>query len=346
MEALDARYAALVTGLASRAGPVEELAAAADQLADEATSVWLAIQARALGARARLARDADPASVTVVADVTPPAIDDASEAALLELLPGSGPPIRRLKAHRATTSLAADRLATCGQRLLELLCTRSREDLSLPAEESVELELVAGSPHRTPRVTTVVDGRRTRLLLNASASWAADDLVRSIAGEAYPGRHLARIGRPPAPGWSPSPEGTVLHGLAETGREALLGDHELAFEIERIGRAIGARWDGHLVLAMLRTRAALAPFVAHAALAPPGEARALLDRLGFGTASIDRLLDRWKDPGGRVDAIARAGGPPLVREWLVVQGQTAGLQRLVTERLVPAQLRADLDDAR
>lgn len=44
--------------------------------------------------------------------------------------------------------------------------------------------------------------------------------------------------------------------------------------------------------------------------------------------------------------LATAAGPPLVRPWLVAVSQTTGLQRLLTERLVPTTLRAEIHDGR
>jgi hypothetical protein len=146
----------------------------------------------------------------------------------------------------------------------------------------------------------------------------------------------------------PSPEATVLAGVAAVGREVLLADFELAAEMRRIGRELGQRWETERELEVARARERLAAAVANAALLlhhdglPDSEVRAYLAETALLEAdAVDRLMTRFADPLGRVEPFARAAGPPLVRDWLAVVGQTDGLRRLLTEGIAPAQLRVE-----
>ena len=73
-------------------------------------------------------------------------------------------------------------------------------------------------------------------------------------------------------------------------------------------------------------------------------ARRLLS-LGADPRAADALVAAWRDPLARAATVATAAGPPLVRAWLAAVGQTTGLQRLLSERLVPTMLRSEIHDA-
>jgi hypothetical protein len=195
------------------------------------------------------------------------------------------------------------------------------------------------------RVNTEAAGTGRRLLVNTAAGWTVEELVDVVSSHAYPGRHLVELMRPPAPEWSPSPETTVSFGLAAVGREVVLADHELAREIDRSGRAIGARWEGQRIVTIARLRRELLPAVAAAAME---SSRAgivgRLGELGIGPSRARRLIRRWRDPLERATVLGEAAGPPLVRSWLETTGQTSGLRRLLAERLVPTMLRAETVD--
>ncbi len=280
---------------------------------------------------------ADPEAIV---DAAPPLPDDTALPRLEELLPGAESLAVRLAAHEAATRIPSDFLGTAAKGLFRLLRQRAVEDLELPIRHALELTVVERPDEAWH---SILDPGR--LTLNGRAAWTADRLVREISSQAYPGRHLARLMRPPAPEWAPSPETTVDCGLAAVGREILLADHELAHELERIGRAGGVRWNGAHVIAVGRARSELASSFAAAALAAPtADVRHDLHRLGLDPTRADGMVTRWRNPLARAQTLARAAGPPLVREWLVSTGQTAGLQRLLSERMVPSMLREDTGD--
>jgi hypothetical protein len=235
---------------------------------------------------------------------------------------------------------------------------RARADLDLPTDEGVTVEPMHDARAAWHTRSAFEAPSRTRLRLNVGVPWSLDELVRAVAGEAYPGRHAAHVTRIAgvregrddellaATRWTP--EETVLAGVAGVGREVLLGDFELAAELRRIGRELGIRWDAERELEVGRARERLGAAVANAALLlhhdglPESEVRAYLAETALLEADeVERLMLRFADPLGRVEPFARAAGPPLVRDWLVVSGQTAGLRRLLQDGTAPAQLRAE-----
>ena len=347
MDDLRHRFARLVAAFGARkrvTTDLARLAAEADALAAASDSTWLRVQARALGAAARAAAGGDPDLATIV-DAAPPPIDETALVRLDQLLPGDGELAGRLAAHHAESRVPRHALRPAAERLLRLLRDRATEDLELPPGHDLELEVVE-RPAAAWHARLQPHPRPVRLHLNASAAWTADRLVHAISSQAYPGRHAVRLMRPRAPGWCPSPASTIDFGLAAVGREVLLGDHELAHELERIGRHVGLRWNGARIVAIRRAVDDLAPAYAAAAVGRVGDGvDARLEALGADAATVGPLLARWLDPLARASALARAAGPPLVRAWMVTTGQTNGLQRLLGERLVPAMLREEMPGA-
>ena len=125
-----------------------------------------------------------------------------------------------------------------------------------------------------------------------------------------------------------------------------MADHELAHELERIGHAAGVEWDGARIVAVRHALDDLAPAYAAAAVGDRVDARRRLLSVGADPRAADALVAAWRDPLARAGTVATAAGPPLVRAWMAAVGQTTGLQRLLGERLVPAMLRAEINDAR
>jgi hypothetical protein len=340
------RYARLVAAFGAdepRAADLDRLATEADSLAAMADSTWLRVQARALAEAARAAAGAE-AHLESIVDGSAPPLDSSAVARLEEVLPAGRSLVERLASHDAETRLPPDALTSAAQRLLDLLGRRATEDLDLPDDHRLELRIAEGAG-ASGRATLDTSSQPARLVLDAASPWTADRLVRAIGQHGYPGRHLVRLMRPPSAEWSPSPETTVDVGLAAVGVEVLLADHELAHELARIGRAAGTRWDGSRIVAVRRALDDLAPAYAAAAIGARAEIPRRLAALGADAQTVDALDQEWRDPLARAAALARAAGPPLVRAWLAAIGQTVGLQRLLTERLVPTMLRAELPDA-
>jgi len=340
---LQGRYARLVAAFSAAgqgAFDVDRLASDAEAVAAEADSCWLRVQARALAAASRAVGGSEPDLESIV-DCSAPPGSDTTMRRLDELLAGPGTLGERLATHDAGMTIPAGALQPAAEGMLRVLQGRAAEDLELSVDHALSLKVV-DRPAEAWR-SKLHPGA---LVLNRGAVWTADRLVRVISTQAYPGRHLVQLMRRPAPEWSPSPETTVDCGLAAVGREVLLADHELAYELERTGRGIGARWNGARIVAVRRALDELAPWFAAAARASPlRNVRSEVAALGTDAPETGALIDRWRDPMARAHSLARAAGPPLVRGWLVATGQTAGLQRLLRDRLVPTMLRADMVDA-
>lgn len=331
---------------------------------DEQRRTWFTSQAAALGTVARVLGGDEialPERVESLSGLDASRAAESDLAAIHRQLDAALPPGPGLRArmshHRAATAIPPEGIPTAVERLLALLRDRARTDLPLPADESVLVEPVH-DPSRWRLRATFEPPSRTRLHINLSIAWSLDEIVRSVAGEAYPGRHAAHAARTAAVhdgrddellAWlHPSPEATVLAGVAGVGREVLLGDFELAAELRRIGRELGLRWETERELEVARARERLAAAVANAALLlhhdglPESEVRAYLaDTALLEADAVERLMARFGDPLGRVEPFARAAGPPLVREWLAAVGQTGGLARLLSEGIAPAQLRME-----
>ncbi len=288
--------------------------------------------AAALAAAARATSGGELDLATLI-DAEPPGVDPAAVERLSAALPGTGELADRVARYNASTIVPAEALEAVATRLARLLNERAADDLGLPTD--------AGPPTiEMGRASGRFDLLADRLILDSDRTWTVGDVLRAVSEGAVPGGHLAGRLRPVDPTWRPSPQATVDHGMWTVGREVLLGDHELAHELGRIGRSVGLRWSGELIVAVDRARDDLAPAYAAAALAEPRDPDRLR-ALGVGEDDARRLVRRWEDPLARADCAARAAGPPLVRGWLVRVGQTAGLGRLLRERLTPSDLRSE-----
>lgn len=329
------RYTRLVAawndGRADRATSAT-VATEAARLAGEAPDGWHRVMAAGLAAAAR-ASSGGEADVSAIIDATPPPADPGAVERLEALLPGPGPLAARLAAHDASTVVPRESLAEVANRLVGLLHGRAAEDLGLPADVAPPIVDVRDTVARFR-----LSGQR--VVFGADRRWTLRELLWTVGEVAVPGGYLANQLRAVGASWRPSPHTTVEHGLWTVGREVLLGDHEFAHELGRIGRRVGLRWFGDLVVAVGRARDDLAPAYAALALAPVRDADDLR-ALGCTDDQVAASLARWEDPLARADDAARAAGPPLVRDWMVRVGQTVGLARLLAERLTPSDLRAD-----
>lgn len=343
MDDLPRRYARLVAAWADGRADAETLAAIATEaraLAADARPAWYRVQTTALAAAADAALGRAPDLEALVGAPLPP-IDAGVTARLDDLVRGTGTLAERLATHRAATAVPADVLQQVMSRMLTLMMQRAADDLELSMDvPSLEVELGAGGEgacwYRIDRA-----GETDRLVVNADRRWTAGRVLRASGAAAM--RHLASLLRPVRPAWQPGPQTTVDIGTAAVGREVLLGDHELGYELARIGRGVGIRWSGDQVVSVQRTIEELAPALAVLAISRDGDMRAFA-RLGLSPVEADALRARWTDPLARADRVARAAGPPLVRRWLVTTGQTAGFGRLMREWLVPIELRGGSAD--
>lgn len=304
-------------------------------LAGDAEPTWYRVQATALAAAADAVVGRSPDLVSVV-DATVPSIDEAAPARLGDLVAGSGSLADGLSAHREATTVDRAILPRVMASVMTLLWQRGRDDLELSGDLPSPEIGTAHDGSRSPWFWIDPLGGTGRLVLNVDRHWTAGRVVRVATAASM--QQLAGLLRPARSEWQPSPQGTVDHGLQAVGREVLLGDHELAHELSRIGRSNGLQWSGERIVAVERAIDELTPALAAMAIAGDHDAPGL-GRLGVGLERAHELSVRWRDPLVRADCMASAAGPALVRTWLVRIGQTNGLGRLLREWLVPTELR-------
>lgn len=335
MDELALRYENLVAAWTRSRGVDARLQVVADEaraLAADAEPTWYRVQATALAAAADavVGRSLDLMSVV---DATVPSIDHAAPERLGDLVAGTGSLADGLSAHREATAVDRSILSRVMAPVMTLLWQRARDDLEL-SHEMRPLEI--GTAHDGIRSARFRLDGTGRLVLNVDRHWTAGRVLRAATAASM--QQLAGLLRPARAEWQPSPQGTVDHGLQAVGREVLLGDHELAHELGRIGRSNGRQWSGERIVAVERVIDELTPALAAMAIAGDHDAPGL-GRLGVGLERAHELSARWRDPLARADCMASAAGPALVRTWLVRIGQTNGLGRLVREWLVPTELR-------
>ena len=333
-------YGRLV-GRFGRADPseLERIATDAEALAATAPSTSLRVNATALAAasRALTGRDVD---VAVITDASPPSADGNAVERARQLLGGTGTLADGIAEHEVATAVPRATLESAAASLVRALRDRAAEDLGIDdAEPEVRVRdgLAGGA-----RAVLGADRERLRIDLDGSRPWPVYRLVTTVAALGYPGRYVVRRMRPCEPQWFPSPTLTVDAGLAAVGREVLMGEHELARELERIGRRAGARWDADRIMAVGRARAELRPSYGDLAVRSPGEdVMAAVEALGTPASRAATLVRAWRRPLARAATVARAAGPEIVREWLVTVGQTDGLARLLARAHVPTELREE-----
>ncbi|MEO5986321.1 MAG: hypothetical protein ABIW50_00855 [Candidatus Limnocylindria bacterium] len=339
MDDLADRYARLVAHWDARVvQPADRVwvASEARAVAAQTDSTWYRVQSLALAAAAD-AMDGLPLDVRVLLDAGPPPPDKSALARLSDRLPGDGPVAARLAAHREATTVPPERVGSVAEALLALLQRRAADDLDLPAAIPPLTVVVATDNDRTRRARLERGGRAHRLVLDGRRRWTIGSLTRAVVAAGVPGGHLVDALRPTMPVWSPSPQTTVDHGMHAVAREVLLGDHEFAYELTRIGRGNGLLLSGPSVVEVERALDELAPSFASVAMSGRSHASALTE-LGVDEERARALLTRWRDPLARAECMARAAGPPIVRAWLVRVGQTSGLGRLMREWIVPSEL--------
>ncbi|MGH2429703.1 MAG: hypothetical protein ACRDGV_12650 [Candidatus Limnocylindria bacterium] len=325
---------------------------------------WLALQAAALAASARVLQGEEiglPDLVESLCDLAAERTPEPELIAAHRLLDAALPPgasLRaRLAAHRGAMAVPPEHVPAAVEALAELLRERAASDLGLPDDESLAFEPVHAAGEAWHVRAHPERPLRTRLELNLSTPWSVDEIVRAAGGEAYPGGHAARTIREATSGrthpellaWiRPAPEASIRAGIGAVGREVILGDFELAAELRRIGRQLGLRWEPERALEVGRARGRLAAAVANATLLlhhdglPASEVQAYLAEIALlEPDAADRVMSLLADPLRSVEPFARAHAPGLVREWLSLTGQTDGLRRLMVEPLTPGQLRAE-----
>jgi hypothetical protein len=358
--------------------PPAELHAEALRLADSAAELptdtpqrrrraaWLAAQLTAMSALARRAAGEEIDFIDLVEELhdvqVQPEPEEAFEAArhmIDAALPGSGGLRERIEAHERRDSVPPEQMIEVVSSVSELLRARTRAQLWLPDTESVAFE--AGSAVDGDAETRYLGAGRSVVRVNLDRRVTLAGAVELAAHHAYPGHHAEASVKDQllvAAGNAEltlaahlSPQAVIGEGMATVAREVVMSDAELGFELRQLARTLRLRVDVEAELLVQRARRLLAPALGSAALAlhmdgqPVADVRSYLAEVALvGDDRLEATISVLTDPVWRTYPFTSIEGRRLVSEWLEVQGQTHGFNRLLGEQLTPAQLRADLTE--
>src|SRR5262249_37364442 len=119
--------------------------------------------------------------------------DDFARAheALDEILPGDGPVLERYQSWEEAQTVDTDALLPALEALTADLRERSRELVSLPDGESIEIELVQDEPWLA--FNYYQGDLCSRVAFNTDLPWRSIDLLTVVAHELYPGHHTEAV---------------------------------------------------------------------------------------------------------------------------------------------------------
>jgi hypothetical protein len=279
---------------------------------------------------------------------------------LRRLLPGLGSLRRKVGRYRSGEEIPKESIADCVRVLSADLRARTASRFGLPADESVEYEIVDN--RAWSGFNSYLGGYRSRVSLNVAQGHRVSTLAHLVAHEAYPGHHTEhcrkeagaiRVGGQ----WEQSmfvlntPQCLVAEGLAELGVQAAVGAHWGGWATEVFAEA-GVHVDGELLEAVDLATTTLeavrqdAMLMLHDRHADEDDVVAYLSRwLLVPEFRAYRLLPFLTDPLWRSYTTTYVEGSRLVRRWLAARGSaelSPRYSRLLDEPLVPAALRAEL----
>lgn len=326
---------------------------------------WLSGQLTALSALARRAAGEEIGFIDMTEELfgigvslEPDSTFEAARRMIEAALPGRGSLRTRLDRHQATVVVPSERVLAAVSSMTSVMRAQSRAQLWLPERESVDFAEAHGVPWEA-EARYRGSGRSTvRINLDLPVSlWLVVELA---AHECYPGHHAEAAAKDTllvATGHAEltlplalSPQAVVSEGMGSLAREVVMTDGELAFELHEQARSWGLKVDIEAELVVQRARRLLLPALGNAAVAlhrdgqPPDQVRTYLHDIGL--IDDDRLdaMARLSDPLWAGYAFACSEGRRLVSEWLEVEGQTRGYERLLAEQLTPSLLLADLGE--
>jgi hypothetical protein len=266
-------------------------------------------------------------------------------------LPGKGPVHQRYLAWEQDQTVERDALLPAFEALSTDLRERSRDLVSLPDGEAVELELVQDEPWLA--FNYYQGGLKSRAAFNTDLPWSAFDLFTVVAHELYPGHHteaavkeqhlVREQGRLEAAVLLiGTPQSLIAEAIAMLAPEIVSGDRidELS---GRLLAPLGIPYDPETA-AVVRTQAAtLACVATNAALLlhekghPLDEVRAYARRWSVRSdETIDKGIWFITDETWRAYVFCYTAGLEYARRF--VDGDPGRFRRLLTEQIVPADL--------
>jgi hypothetical protein len=273
-------------------------------------------------------------------------------------LPGVAPLRDRLAAHDLESGVAPDEVVSILSRLSDGFEQRTRAQLWLPPNASITFEEAHSVPWRS--LARYEGGGRSVVFVNVDRPFTIASVVDLAASEGYPGRHveasvkddlLIAIGHAElALIANLSPQALVGAGMAGLGREVVMSDQELGFELRRLAQSVDRRLDAAAELAIQRARVLLRPALGNAAVAlhrdgePVARVRSYLAEVALlPDGIVDETVSRLADAALRTEPFTQIEGRRLVSEWLEVHGQTHGYARLLAEQQTPGTMRSEME---
>jgi hypothetical protein len=270
------------------------------------------------------------------------------------VLPGSGPIADRLIAWRQAHEVDTDRLRPAIASLAEDLRDRTRSLFGLPDGEHVEFALVTGQPWSG--FNYYLGSLQSRVAVNTDLPVLSTSLAHLVAHESYPGHHTEHTRKEVGlvrrrQWWEESiflvgtPQCLLAEGLADLGLEVVMGRRPEAAVADHL-RPLGIRYDAEVVAAVSEAGEALgavrqnAAFRLHEDGADP---EVVIDEVArWGLLSRDRAskaVEFLTHPTWRAYLTCYVEGLPLCRSF--VGGDPARFDRLLSEQLTPADLKAE-----
>ncbi|RCV47918.1 hypothetical protein DEF23_25925 [Marinitenerispora sediminis] len=329
---------------------------------------YLAAQVRALRAVARRLAGEEPPlrryareCLGVEVEWVPEELFEAAHARLDAALPGAaGTLAERLHAWQARHRLApgaAGRLPELVGRAVAETRARTSAIVPLPADEVVDCEVLprahflAAGHHR--------GGRRSTIFVNGGLPFNLADLLYVVAHEGHPG-HIAESllkeihlldGQGRTDHWVRfmlSPSFVLSEGLGLHAQGILFpGDEAQSWLARNVLAEQGVRPDGSDFAEIHAARNALWGVWANAALLaargrPEREVAGYLSRWGLlDEAEVGAALTSVGAPGMSLYVFGYYHGWRLLGPWLDAPDRSARVRRLLTEQLLPADLRED-----
>jgi hypothetical protein len=294
-------------------------------------------------------------------DIQPQRVDEevfvAAHAEMDRLLPGDGTLVERLAAYRDQFIVPKETARALIDAALPELRRRTRELISLPEGEEVEIQLVSGQPWSA--YNWYLGGGLSRIEFNTDLPLRASSLLETLAHEAYPGHHtegvlkerllyLERGYAEAAIAPLNTPSNVINEGIGDVGLRVILGDEERlrwknevfypvagigAVDVERALRLERAG-DG------LRFVSGNAALLLHAEGRPAEEVVAYIERYGLRKREeAEHSLRFIESPLFRAYIFCYATGRMLIEQAAARTGDLRGLFcRLLREQWTPSMV--------
>jgi hypothetical protein len=277
----------------------------------------------------------------------------AAHRRLDDVLPGGGPLAERYISWRERQVVPPEALEPAMESLAEDFRERTKRLFGLPDGERVDFEPVTNQPWAG--FNYYLGDLRSRVVVNVDLPVLSTTLGHLVAHEAYPGHHtehcrkevslvqrrhrleetIFMVG---------TPQCLIAEGLADLGLEVIAGRRPEPVVASHL-RPLGIPYDADLVAELSVAGETLNAVRGNAALLLHDrglDERAVVDYLArWGLMSrprAEKALSFLADPTWRAYVFCYVEGLPLCRQF--VDDDPARFERLISEQLLPADLRA------